>query len=122
MGMIVVSSLAMVYYNFVIAYSLFYLGSSFQDPVPWTSCDQWWNKLDTRALCEITSSLNETQKTCLTNETLGIYFKDDPVLEEYWTDQFTNNESYAEFSSVNTSALFDRQSDSRINPAAEFWM
>ena len=46
MGMIVVSSLAMVYYNFVIAYSLLYMGSSFSNPVPWTSCDQWWNKLE----------------------------------------------------------------------------
>ena len=80
-----------------------------------------YNRLDTRALCEIVRDLNETQKSCSTNETLGVYFKDDSELQEYWTDQFSNNANYSEFKPVNISALFDREAETRINPSEEFW-
>ena len=119
--MIVVSSLAMVYYNMIIAYSLFYFGSSFSNPLPWTLCNQWWNKLDTRALCEIIAPLNDTQMDCSVNKSLSIYYKDDQDLADYWTDQFASNATYQEFQPVNVSALFDRDSNAQINRAGEFW-
>ncbi|XP_042691232.1 sodium-dependent proline transporter-like isoform X2 [Centrocercus urophasianus] len=37
-GMMVVSSLVSIYYNVIIAWAFYYLGSSFQSPLPW-SCD-----------------------------------------------------------------------------------
>ncbi|XP_031455091.1 sodium-dependent proline transporter-like [Phasianus colchicus] len=37
-GMLVVSSLVSIYYNVIIAWAFYYLGSSFQSPLPW-SCD-----------------------------------------------------------------------------------
>lgn len=37
-GMLCVSTLVCLYYNVIIAWSFYYLGSSFQSPLPW-SCD-----------------------------------------------------------------------------------
>ncbi|KAL5022066.1 hypothetical protein ScPMuIL_001221 [Solemya velum] len=42
-GMVVLLSVVSVYYNIIIAWSLFYLGSSFKSPLPWTLVDQWKN-------------------------------------------------------------------------------
>jgi hypothetical protein len=41
--MIVVSCICTVYYQVIITWVLYYLGSSFQNPLPWTSCDNAWN-------------------------------------------------------------------------------
>uniref|UniRef100_H2ZGX1 Transporter n=1 Tax=Ciona savignyi TaxID=51511 RepID=H2ZGX1_CIOSA len=43
-GMVAVSFLVCIYYNVIIAWSLFYLFASFSSVLPWTQCDQWWNK------------------------------------------------------------------------------
>ena len=42
-GMFIVSSLIAIYYNIVIAWSLFYLFSSFNFQVPWSDCENDWN-------------------------------------------------------------------------------
>ncbi|XP_074937966.1 sodium-dependent proline transporter-like [Phalacrocorax aristotelis] len=49
-AMLIVSSLVSLYYNIVIAWAFYYLGSSFQSPLPW-SCDAPWNA----HLCQNTS-------------------------------------------------------------------
>lgn len=41
--MVVLLSVVSVYYNIIITWSLFYLGSSFKSPLPWTLVDQWKN-------------------------------------------------------------------------------
>ncbi|NXV52918.1 SC6A7 protein, partial [Uria aalge] len=41
-AMLIVSSLVSLYYNVIIAWAFYYLGSSFQSPLPW-SCDAPWN-------------------------------------------------------------------------------
>jgi len=43
-AMVLVSALVSMYYNVVIAWSLFYLASSMQKILPWTRCDASWNK------------------------------------------------------------------------------
>uniref|UniRef100_UPI00358E8C00 sodium- and chloride-dependent neutral and basic amino acid transporter B(0+)-like n=1 Tax=Myxine glutinosa TaxID=7769 RepID=UPI00358E8C00 len=40
--MVVLSLFCTIYSNCIIAYSLFYLFSSFQSPLPWASCHEWW--------------------------------------------------------------------------------
>lgn len=42
-GTVVISFLLSTYYNVILAWTLFYLGASFQDPLPWTGCNNTWN-------------------------------------------------------------------------------
>ncbi|KAM7422304.1 hypothetical protein PAMA_010393 [Pampus argenteus] len=40
-AMVVVNVLVSIYYNVIVAYSLYYLFASFQSPLPWSSCSSW---------------------------------------------------------------------------------
>ena len=57
--MIVVSFLVMLYYNIVIAYSSFYMFSGMATVLPWSTCNNDWNTLGTRAACIITEACFE---------------------------------------------------------------
>ncbi len=41
-GMCVVSALVAIYYNMIIAWSIYYLFASFTSYLPWTDCDRSW--------------------------------------------------------------------------------
>lgn len=57
-GMLCVSILVCLYYNVIIAWTFYYLGSSFQSPLPW-SCDAIANA----AVCgNGTTGINSTVK------------------------------------------------------------
>lgn len=42
-GMIVIASLATIYYNMILAWSLYYMFASWQSQVPWYDCKNSWN-------------------------------------------------------------------------------
>ena len=43
-GMCVVSGVVCIYYNVIMAWSLYYFAKSLTTgPLPWASCDNWWN-------------------------------------------------------------------------------
>ena len=42
-AMVIVSGLVGIYYNMIIAWSLFYLFASLNSEVPWKTCNGWWN-------------------------------------------------------------------------------
>ena len=42
-GYIVLNALVCIYYNVIIALSLYYLFGSFQAVLPWSTCDNEWN-------------------------------------------------------------------------------
>ncbi|XP_064625703.1 sodium- and chloride-dependent glycine transporter 1-like [Lineus longissimus] len=42
-AMIVVSGICSVYYNIIITWVIYFLGMSFQWPLPWSKCDNDWN-------------------------------------------------------------------------------
>ncbi|KAF6021690.1 hypothetical protein EB796_019999 [Bugula neritina] len=42
-GMITISFFSSLYYNAVIMWSIYYMFSSFQSPLPWVGCDNKWN-------------------------------------------------------------------------------
>ncbi|XP_019112069.2 sodium- and chloride-dependent neutral and basic amino acid transporter B(0+) [Larimichthys crocea] len=41
LSMVVLSFLMGIYYNVIVAYSLYYMFASFQSPLPWSSCFSW---------------------------------------------------------------------------------
>ena len=42
-GTVFISFFLCTYYNVILAWAMFYLMSSFSDPLPWSTCDNWWN-------------------------------------------------------------------------------
>lgn len=40
-SMVMVTVIVAIYYNVIIAYSLYYMFASFQSPLPWTGCSGW---------------------------------------------------------------------------------
>ena len=41
--MVTLSALFCLYYNILIAYALYYMGASCQNPLPWVGCNNTWN-------------------------------------------------------------------------------
>ena len=39
--MVLVSTLVAIYYNVIVAYSIYYMFASFQSPLPWSDCFSW---------------------------------------------------------------------------------
>lgn len=39
--MVMVTLIVSIYYNVIIAYSLYYMFASFQSPLPWSACFSW---------------------------------------------------------------------------------
>ncbi|XP_069743885.1 sodium- and chloride-dependent neutral and basic amino acid transporter B(0+)-like [Narcine bancroftii] len=44
---IIVSAFVTLYYNCIIAYSIYYFFASLQFPLPWSKCFDWWNAEET---------------------------------------------------------------------------
>jgi solute carrier family 6 amino acid transporter-like protein 5/7/9/14 len=40
-GMVIVSATVMLYYNLIIAWTLFYMFASFNSVLPWQNCEEW---------------------------------------------------------------------------------
>ena len=40
--MVTISLLVAVYYNVILAYTLYYLAQSFRSVLPWADCFDWW--------------------------------------------------------------------------------
>uniref|UniRef100_H2Z9K0 Transporter n=1 Tax=Ciona savignyi TaxID=51511 RepID=H2Z9K0_CIOSA len=69
-GMMLVSFFVIIYYNVIIAYAFFYLFASFTSVLPWTLCNQWWNKaaqcgttIPTNCTVNCTTMMNVTMTT-----------------------------------------------------------
>ena len=114
-GMVVVSFLVMIYYNIVIAYSGYYLFSSFQRILPWSTCDNWWNTKPTRAACIITKELDQSQLDCAAKEN---FWRNDQNLLNQWSTTFATNPNYTEFKNINLTSVF---SESKFSAAEEYW-
>ncbi|XP_041946295.1 sodium- and chloride-dependent neutral and basic amino acid transporter B(0+) [Alosa sapidissima] len=68
--MVIVSTLVSIYYNVIIAYSLFYLFASFQYPLPW-SCASWYGENCTVSPRVCNESVSINMSLALMNSSLG---------------------------------------------------
>ncbi|XP_034726230.1 sodium- and chloride-dependent neutral and basic amino acid transporter B(0+) [Etheostoma cragini] len=88
-AMVVVTFIVSVYYNVIIAYSLYYMFASFQSPLPWSSC---LSQADSNCsntpivYCNVTDSLltNRTQgnSTCPSSNMITVPMQSPS--EQYW--------------------------------------
>lgn len=69
-GMLISMTIFCIYYNVIMAWSLYYIASSFAVPLPWTSCNNEWNSeycTDDRSTLNLTSQvlqgINSTNST-----------------------------------------------------------
>ncbi|KAJ8258269.1 hypothetical protein COCON_G00172810 [Conger conger] len=75
--MVLVSTLVAIYYNVIVAYSIYYLFASFQSPLPWSDCFSWSDErcgVSPKGLCNVTSGngtvlvnttwLSDNNQTC----------------------------------------------------------
>ncbi|XP_017566306.1 sodium- and chloride-dependent neutral and basic amino acid transporter B(0+) isoform X2 [Pygocentrus nattereri] len=56
--MMLVSTFVSIYYNVIIAYSIYYLFASFQEPLPWSDCSNWSDmncNITAREYCNMTA-------------------------------------------------------------------
>lgn len=84
-AMFLMSTLVGVYYNMILAWALFYLGSSMTSVLPWSSCDNWWNtaacqKYDTKN-CTAQNGIMSGNGTCILRQV---------VANETWLNLSTN--------------------------------
>ncbi|XP_069749766.1 sodium- and chloride-dependent neutral and basic amino acid transporter B(0+)-like [Narcine bancroftii] len=97
--MVFISTFVTIYYNCMIAYSLFYLFASFQSPLPWADCFSWWGADETCSriprdpLCNLTLDngsfeivnstwLQENNVTCTNGSKIKVPHQGPS--EQYW--------------------------------------
>ncbi|XP_068598918.1 sodium- and chloride-dependent neutral and basic amino acid transporter B(0+)-like [Brachionichthys hirsutus] len=88
-SMLTVMGLVSIYYNVIIAYSLYFLFASFQFPLPWSGCFSWADSkcsVTPVVFCNISGALvaNWTQEngTCPSSNTVAVPFQSPS--EQYW--------------------------------------
>ncbi|KAM9361732.1 sodium- and chloride-dependent neutral and basic amino acid transporter B(0+)-like [Symphorus nematophorus] len=88
-GMVMVTVIVSVYYNVIIAYSLYYMFASFQSPLPWSNCFSWAdsNCSDTHTVyCNVSGVVvaNWTQenRTCPSSNMITVPVQSPS--EQYW--------------------------------------
>ncbi|XP_041348336.1 sodium- and chloride-dependent glycine transporter 1-like [Gigantopelta aegis] len=70
-AMVIVSSITAIYYNMILAWSLYYLFASFTSELPWTSCDNHWNTQDCSLklpLITCSEGVKELNGTCYSTD------------------------------------------------------
>ncbi|ESO00977.1 hypothetical protein HELRODRAFT_192511 [Helobdella robusta] len=85
-GMVVISALTCIYYNVIIAWTLFYFSQSFRWELPWKSCNNPWNTpLCFTRVADNASDLNATltKRLLIASSTNGTKWK--TASEEFWS-------------------------------------
>ncbi|XP_064161620.1 sodium- and chloride-dependent neutral and basic amino acid transporter B(0+) isoform X1 [Anguilla rostrata] len=94
--MVLVSTLVAIYYNVIVAYSIYYLCASFQSPLPWSGCFSWSDAncgVTPKEFCNVTSEngtatmvnatwLTDNNETCPAADIVSIPMQSPS--EQYW--------------------------------------
>ncbi|KAG7477751.1 hypothetical protein MATL_G00072910 [Megalops atlanticus] len=94
--MVLVSTLVAIYYNVIVAYSIYYLFASFQSPLPWSDCFSWSDgncSVMPVDLCNVTSGngsftvvnmtwITDLNETCPASDIISVPVQSPS--EQYW--------------------------------------
>ena len=81
-GMVIISGIVCIYYNIIIAWTLYYLFKSFAVVLPWSTCDNWWN---TPACMRYDrNATNGTSVAAAAAAAANVTFKLKTPSEEFW--------------------------------------
>lgn len=84
-AMAIVSAIVAIYYNVIMAYSLFYLFNSFRTVLPWTSCDPTWGADERCYLRSSNISASDLEGFCVVDDLGGCTESGpQPATEQYW--------------------------------------
>jgi len=82
-SMVVISGTVCVYYNLLMGYCMYYIGSSFASVVPWASCDNSWNTPKCGHKILTTCNSNDTAK-CVNGTLVNATTEIMSPSEEFW--------------------------------------
>ncbi|KAM3621385.1 uncharacterized protein V6R79_010570 [Siganus canaliculatus] len=88
-AMVAMNALVSIYYNVIVAYSVYYMFASFQYPLPWSSCSSWADSSCStapRVYCNISGVVvaNWTQQNSTCPSSNIIRFPVQSPSEQYW--------------------------------------
>uniref|UniRef100_A0AAQ5XE70 Transporter n=1 Tax=Amphiprion ocellaris TaxID=80972 RepID=A0AAQ5XE70_AMPOC len=85
LSMVMVNALVSIYYNVIIAYSLYYMFASMQFPLPWSSCSSWADR-KCSMYCNVSGVLmtNWTQENITCPSSNKITVSVESPSEQYW--------------------------------------
>ncbi|XP_029683122.1 sodium- and chloride-dependent neutral and basic amino acid transporter B(0+) isoform X1 [Takifugu rubripes] len=93
-GMVMVTLIVSIYYNVIVAYSLYYMFASFQFPLPWSACFSWADANCSTTPAGLIVVILELRLSCETMFETFVYFFDLPgscnetgVLGANWTQE-----------------------------------
>lgn len=99
-SMVAVSGLTAVYYNMILAWSLYYLFASFTSSLPWNTCDGYWNTGNCSLKLPIVSCEDNVKNA----------------------DGMCNDATSGEFLGLWNSTLFTEVTGrKRVSPSEEYW-
>ncbi|KAK6173295.1 hypothetical protein SNE40_016772 [Patella caerulea] len=92
-GMVIISGIVCIYYNIIIAWTLYYLFVSMQSILPWSNCDNDWNTEQ----CALSGSMNSTVSNYSTDGNFSSFMLNStlmasnvskvPPSQEFWQRQ-----------------------------------
>ena len=97
-AMVTISVLVGIYYNVIMAYTLFYMGASWASQVPWSYCNADWASLnDSDKQCFVRSAANKPMVPCVDVANDLVMPIGDVLEEEYNCTQKTLQSSVEQY-------------------------
>ncbi|XP_070200526.1 sodium- and chloride-dependent glycine transporter 2-like [Littorina saxatilis] len=116
-AMCILSTVNFWYFNIILAWTLYYIASSFHATVPWSRCDQWWN---TPRCIDYSDVINVTSAN-VTSANASSTSGNDTIGEMNYTSSWFN----VSLSDLNLTEVMANDTDTvqpkPVSAAEEFW-